>query len=265
MRKRTPLSKFEALAQNFIEGSLGRLLGGAITPSDIAAQLTRVMEDSQLDGVVADTYHVRLHLDDYKWVTETYPQLSADLVSLLSDLARQTQLSLMAEPLVKVMADESVSRYDIRVQALRRQEKNETTRLVPAQNIGAEVLAALAELDAYLVVDGRHHIPLNKPIINIGRRTHNDIVLDAATVSRSHAQIRWRYGRFILYDLSNRHGRTRVNGQAVTECVLQPGDVIGLSQVNLLYAEGRTVPKRSVSRLGTETQVMPAAAPEESE
>ena len=89
------------------------------------------------------------------------------------------------------------------------------------------------------------------------------MVLDAATVSRRHAQLRWRYGHFVLYDLSQRHGRTTVNNQPVTECVLQPGDVITLSQIKLLYAEGQTTPKRGGQYgEGADTQVMPPANPE---
>lgn len=256
MAKKTAISKFEALAQGLIEGSLGRLLGGSVTPADIAAQLMKVMEDSQLNGAAADTYRVRLHPNDHALVLETYPQLAEELQALILTMAQQVQLQLLAVPQVILLPAEEVGRHEIRVQAMRQQQKRETTQLRPPAPPAAEAIAALTRLDAYLVVDGRHHIPLHKPIINIGRRTDNDIVLDAPTVSRSHAQLRWRYGRFILYDLSQRHGRTSVNGQAVTECVLQPGDVIRLSEVNLLYAEGETVPKRGAVESAGETQVM---------
>jgi pSer/pThr/pTyr-binding forkhead associated (FHA) protein len=57
-------------------------------------------------------------------------------------------------------------------------------------------------------------------------------------VSRQHAQIRWRFDRFILYDVSSR-GRTAVNGELVSETVLRAGDVIALSDALLVYAEGR--------------------------
>ncbi|MCA9934185.1 MAG: hypothetical protein KC415_09690, partial [Anaerolineales bacterium] len=60
-------------------------------------------------------------------------------------------------------------------------------------------------------------------------------------------QIRWRYGRFILYDLSGR-GRTAVNGESITECVLQPGDVIALGDTLIIYGEGsETRPPRADS------------------
>lgn len=264
MAKKTPLSKFESLAQGLIEGSLGRLLGGSITPADIAARLTRVMEDSRLNGVVADTYHIRLNPADYDPLLQMYPELAHDLETLVFNLAREAQLMLKAEPRVTLRADTAVKRLEIIIQALRQKNGPETTQLRAENAIPQEILEAIMTLDAYLVVDGRHHLPLDRPILNLGRRTENDIVLDAATVSRRHAQIRWRYGHFVLYDLSHRNGRTRVNGQPVHECVLHAGDIISLSEVKLLYAEGRTVAKGSHKKR-EQTEIMPSANKEDEE
>ncbi|MCP4361390.1 MAG: DUF3662 domain-containing protein [Chloroflexi bacterium] len=256
MNKKRPISRFESLAQGLIEGSLGRLLGGNLTPADIAARLTRVMEDSQLNGQAADHYNVRLHPADYDWLLERYPDLEMELQALLLNLAQQAKFALETPPQVTLLSDRKVRRHEIKAQATRQQPLPEKTQLKPEVILKPEQLAAIAERDAYLVINGRQHIPLNKPIINLGRRTDNDIVLDAPTVSRHHAQIRWRYGRFVLYDLTDRDSRTRVNNQPVTECVLQPGDVITLSNVNLLYAEGSAVPRRASGHRDDNTQVM---------
>lgn len=257
MSKKVPISKFESLAQSLIEGSLGRLLGGSVTPADMAARLSRVFEDSQIDGVVADRYTIYLTADNYQEICATYPQLEDELQSLLLKLSRQTGLTMRREPFVQLAADNALKNHEIRLEAARQSSLGDTTQLQVQESEATAVLAAISELDAYLVADGRHHISLTKPIINIGRRTDNDIVLEAATISRRHAQLRWRYGRFILYDLSNRDGRTKVNGQPVTECVLQAGDIISLSNVKLLYAEEKTIPKRGARRQEAETQLMP--------
>ncbi|MCL4264460.1 MAG: FHA domain-containing protein [Anaerolineae bacterium] len=260
MAKKTPISRFESLAQELIEGSLGRLLGGSVTPADIAARLTRVLEDSVINGTVADTYHVKLHPADLETLVTTYPHLETELQTLILHLAQQENLRLLADPHVVLGADGAMKRHEVRVQAMRQRRVQETTQLRPENAVTAEVMQALVDLDAYLIVDGRHHIPLDKPIMTIGRRADNDVVLDLATVSRRHAQLRWRYGHFVLYDLSQRQGRTSVNNQPIAECVLQPGDVITLSQVKLLYAEGQTTPKRGGHNAdGADTQVMPPA------
>lgn len=257
-----PISRFETLAQELIEGSLGRLLGGGVTPADIAARISRVLEDSQMNDTVADTYHVRLHPSDLAAIQQTYPNLTTELQSLVLSLAQQAHLKLLASPHVVLAADETVKRHDIRVQAMRQRPSEETTQIRPDNEVGAELLASILNLNAYLIVDGRHHIPLDKPILTIGRRADNDIVLDSPTISRHHAQLRWRYGRFVLYDLSQRNGRTCVNNQPVTESVLQAGDVITLSQLNLLYAEGQTTSRRDLrpqDPAASDTQLMPPA------
>ena len=74
--------------------------------------------------------------------------------------------------------------------------------------------------------------------MRIGRRVDNDIVLDLPSISRQHAQIRWRQRYFVLYDVSS-HGRTYVNGSQIQEHILRPGDVIALSDLFLVYGEGR--------------------------
>jgi pSer/pThr/pTyr-binding forkhead associated (FHA) protein len=94
----------------------------------------------------------------------------------------------------------------------------------------------LEETAAFVVIDGQRHVELARPLITVGRQLDNDIVLDAPSVSRHHAQLRWRYGRFVIYDLGSQQG-TWVNGQMVTEHVLQAGDVIWLSTVAMIYGE----------------------------
>jgi len=55
-------------------------------------------------------------------------------------------------------------------------------------------------------------------------------------VSRSHAQLRLRFGHYVVYDLGSTAG-TFVNGQRIEECVLRPGDVISLGGVPVIYGE----------------------------
>ena len=45
----------------------------------------------------------------------------------------------------------------------------------------------------------------------------------------------------------SRHGQTAVNGVPVREHILRPGDVIALSDVMLVYGEGRDQPLADLS------------------
>ena len=96
--------------------------------------------------------------------------------------------------------------------------------------------------DAFVIVDGIKVIPLNQPLIRIGRRLENNLVLDDPRVSRTHAELRAINGRYVLFDL-NSTGGTYVNGVKITQSVVYPGDVISLAGVNLVYGQKNPPPR----------------------
>jgi pSer/pThr/pTyr-binding forkhead associated (FHA) protein len=55
-------------------------------------------------------------------------------------------------------------------------------------------------------------------------------------VSRHHAQIRLRFGQYVIFDLGSQAG-TMVNGKPIQQKALEPGDVISLAGVSLIYVE----------------------------
>ena len=96
--------------------------------------------------------------------------------------------------------------------------------------------------DAYVIVDGVKVIPLTTPLVRIGRRLENNLVLDDPRVSRTHAELRAINGRYVLFDL-NSTGGTFVNGLRITQSVVYPGDVISLAGVNLVYGQKNPPPR----------------------
>ena len=235
-----PLSRFESLARRLVEGSFKRLLGGQLEPLEIASHLARALEENQ----TADVFQVYLHPDDYDTVYRQNPRLISDLTTYMMQLAQQGGLAGAARPQIELTADSQMRPHQVRVEA----RKESITMRIPTQvherktpdNSTAE---AIMTLDAFLILEGRTHIPLDRPLITIGRRVDNDIVLEDATVSRRHAQIRWRYNRFVLFDV-NRRGKTAVNSEPITEHALQPGDVITICDIPFIYAEGREAEER---------------------
>ncbi len=236
--KRTPLTRFETMAQRLVEDSFKRLLGGRLEPMEVAARLARALEDDQRAGGSAAIFAVHLHPEDFAVMSQQEPQLCNQLADYVDRLARQAGFSRLASPRVELVEDAQVRRHRVHV-LTREQESSEgrTTQVYRVDAVTDEWLAEIRALDAFLIIDGRRHIALANPIVTLGRRIDNDIVIDAASVSRRHAQIRWRYSRFVLYDLGGR-GSTSVNGQPVIECVLKAGDVITLSDVSIIYGEG---------------------------
>lgn len=70
--------------------------------------------------------------------------------------------------------------------------------------------------------------------LSVGRSRDSDVVLADPEVSRRHAVLRFRDGKWILEDLRSRNG-TAVNGIRVGRCELRPGDrlVIGANELEV--------------------------------
>lgn len=63
--------------------------------------------------------------------------------------------------------------------------------------------------------------------LTIGRHPSCDVVVPVQAVSRRHAALSFRDGKWILRDLGSRNG-TLLNGTAVARCELRPGDVLAI-------------------------------------
>jgi hypothetical protein len=95
---------------------------------------------------------------------------------------------------------------------------------------------------AFLIVNGLSTFPLTQAVTNIGRDPVNQLHLEDRRISRMHAQMRLIQGRFVIFDLDSKGG-TYVNGVAVSTSPLNPGDVILLAGVPLVYGlEASTQP-----------------------
>ncbi len=76
---------------------------------------------------------------------------------------------------------------------------------------------------------GRRQIPIDKPLITLGRRTESDVRVNFVGVSRHHAEIAVDDGACRLCDCKSKLG-TFVNGVRATEHVLAHGDLIRLGE-----------------------------------
>jgi|GEM_PF-1441684 len=76
-------------------------------------------------------------------------------------------------------------------------------------------------------------IPVDQPIIKIGKFSSAHVELSAEGVSRIHAVIEVADGKATILDLGAER-QTRVNGQAVNRAELSNGDVIGIGDAELV-------------------------------
>jgi len=84
-------------------------------------------------------------------------------------------------------------------------------------------------------------IPLDKPVITIGRSKRNDIVIDNMAVSRRHARIYQEGPRFVVEDLKSLNG-TFVNHRKVSHWILSDKDQILIGKHTLTFIEEKDQP-----------------------
>lgn len=87
-----------------------------------------------------------------------------------------------------------------------------------------------------LSMDGAvlHEYVLDKERMTIGRKPHNDVVIDNLAVSGEHAAIVTILNDSFLEDLDSTNGVT-VNGVAIKKHFLQPNDLIEIGKYKLKY------------------------------
>jgi pSer/pThr/pTyr-binding forkhead associated (FHA) protein len=258
------LSRLEARMEALVEGTFARLFAGRLNPRDVALQLARALEDSAATGAPATRYVVRLNREDADALLSTHPDLAQLLARELLDLAREAQVTLPEPPEVVLQPEPGRKPHSLVIAAERAPAKAGATQaLTPMRPVSPPPVPR-----AFVILDGERTVALTQPVVSLGRRFDNSIILDDSRVSRAHAQLRLRFGRYVVYDLGSTGG-TFVNGRRVDECVLRPGDVISLGGVPIIYGEDTAEPSDSgpVRRdtLGTRPITRPLDPPPESE
>lgn len=233
---RNKISRFESLARRLVEGSVGRIVGNDGLALQIATQLARALEENPDLGGQTAAFDIAVNPADLRAMGPRVEELEARLARYVTSLNQTATLSRSRKVRVKLIPDETVQRGAVTIELAGGPSVDDTTDVM--SKVVADSLRQLQLLDAFLIVNGRRHVELDKPFIRVGRRTDNDVIIDSPVVSRQHAHIRWRNGRFVIYDVGSRGG-IQVNGARVTESVLAAGDLIMLSErVPLIYGEG---------------------------
>jgi len=233
-----PFASLERFLERLFERPGARLFGARPQPVVIARRLERAVDRERRvgpDGLEAPTrFEVALWPDDLAAVApdgEAAAALEEELVGVALAHARRRRYGLRERPLVVLLADEALpaGEIDVRARFGRATPRTGTTEplliertmvrpLPPAPRAGLRVRQPGAE-ERSIILDG-------SPLA-IGRAPDNDLILADARVSRHHARITARGGRFVLADLESTNG-TVVNGARVTEIVLGLGDRISL-------------------------------------
>jgi len=106
-------------------------------------------------------------------------------------------------------------------------------------------------------------IEVNSDDVTIGRSSASDIVLEQASVSRSHARIRRENDHYVIVDLRSKNG-VRMGGQRIERGTLNPNGVFAIGDVEIRFeplGSGAEAPSDAVT-LAAPSDAQPAAAPQ---
>ncbi|MFQ5858817.1 MAG: FhaA domain-containing protein [Anaerolineae bacterium] len=236
-------ARFEDFAEKLVEG-VSELLGRRrLEPVEIARRLSRAMEDNQTISAgkifVPNVYRVGLHPETFQKFVSFKEPLEKELASYLADEGERQGFDFIGRPHVTLTAETGVPRAQLTVVAELAgggpgpTDHIDVTQAMRTDEIREAVVAGHPpHAEQLQLVIGQRIIPLSQPPISIGRSLDNDVIIQAASVSRRHAQIVFRHGRWLLRDLNSAHA-TLVNGHAIDECVLRAGDTIVFGDVTV--------------------------------
>jgi hypothetical protein len=234
------ISQLEARLEKITEGLFAHFFGKRIQAHDIALQLVRALEDGlkpAQDGdtrpLAPDDYHIRVNPAVMEHIQARYPRLGSVLSAQIIEIAAGAGYRLRHTPLVNFVASSELANHQIIVSAGHIHLPDSTTAALKPIDIAP---THPHPINPQLIIGGHKVIPLNQPIIHIGRSTTNDIVLDDAHASRHHAQIRLRFGNYSIFDTGSQSG-TYVNDVHIREHQLRAGDVIRIGKTLLVYME----------------------------
>ena len=232
------LDELEARLQTLLEVQLLKYLPGYKPEDRIYQHSAAAMHNSlkEQGGITfaPDVYVIIAHPSTLaRWHKE--PRLVKQLSDALHTAGDEAGFFFLTNPTVTTAVDPDMATDETHIIASFSSESVAETQGMPSKS-QAEIPADTIPPNAFLILDGMKIIPLKRPVINLGRRLENQVVIDDPRVSRAHAQLRVTKGRYALFDL-NSTGGTYVNGQRINRSLLQRGDVISLAGVTLVFGQ----------------------------
>jgi len=237
-RRVTGIDQFEALVQQLVEGTFGRLFPPPEPFSVLVHELGRAMDAGRRtvagQVVVPARYRIALHPADYAALQRRLgDRLDEEMVECLQRLATAMEVRLTAPPMARCVPDPALPPGRVEVRECR---EAPTSADLPHTRELPVAADQTAEAGQWTLRLGHCTYRLGEPVISVGRALSNDIILDDRRVSRRHARLRWHDGRYYLSDTDSREG-VSVNGRLVQpglEWPLDDGDRIGLAGLELV-------------------------------
>jgi hypothetical protein len=212
------LQGFERRLERLVEGTFAKAFRSGLQPVEIARRMTRELDVNRTIGVrgTVAPNHVTVHvspsdLDHFESWSET---LVRELEEAAREHARDERYHFLGPVEVELVDDPGL-----------RQGQFDVT---------AEIVEGTGGRAGSLVLADGRRIPLSSEPATIGRLSDCTVPIADPQVSRRHAEIRPAVEGYVVTDLSSLNGTT-VNGEPVTERLLEDGDVIGVGPASIRF------------------------------
>lgn len=230
------LGQLESRLQTLIEGGAARFLPSQGEPNGLFDNLILAMHSNthtDADGrrIAPNLYNLDVHPALAQALRENQ-ELLEEFATMIWRAGFSEGLIFLTPPHIKINADADLPHHNVNIRAWIVPLPVEETNTISL----AEAAESTIPPNAYLIMSGKNIFPLSRPVINIGRRADNHVVIEDRRVSRLHAQLRVVQGLFVIFDLDSAGG-TFVNGVKSQQAALFPGDVISLAGIELIYGQ----------------------------
>lgn len=230
------LKSIEDKLRYLFEEKLDRLVFPGVS-SSLSYTLINLIQKKIDEQVEAETIQmpdlILLKVSPDRWDAwqESQP-LFEEVSQTLAESWKEAGYSFKSSPVIQLLLNPELLGNQLEVELAYTVDEI-TSKQTILQKITRKTTQITIPKEACLIVNDQE-LPLNKPIIKIGRRSSSDIVLDDPMVSRDQIQLRADSGRYILFDLDSKGG-TQVNNYPAHNVALKPGDVIKIGNTTLIY------------------------------
>lgn len=259
------LLRLERRLESLVEGLFSHWARDRVHPVEIGRRLLRAMDEGAVAGLsgmlVPNDYQVFLNSQDFAPYTSFTEPLVRELEDALRARAQELRAQLPGPVRITLGARDEITAGEIYVEAKLAPASAQAAAAgdapAPAGDReaggGGKPSAVPTDTRVYRREPGAARIriqagppgaagrefALDRPVLTIGRRADQDIVLNDPSISRAHARIEVTAEGVSIADLDSTNG-TFVNGHPVrTErAALRPGDRIQVGIVLLEYLTG---------------------------
>ncbi len=234
--------RIEAHLQLIFEKSLPEFFTGSHQQSTLIDKLVRVIKasqrtDEQQRVIVPDCLILNVSPDDLiEW--KLRQDILNEITVVLQQICANDHLFFLRSPKIEVHSDPQINPGSFEISAFFSESEKKLTNTTAIEPADQQANSSIPE-NALLIIEGRTDFYLYRPIINIGRHSTNDLILNDPHISRHHAQLRAINNHFVIFDVGSTGG-VFINGRQIAQATLHAGDVIKIGSTVLIFNQEPT-------------------------